>query len=267
MKRLQHVIILLALTAATILPVSAQEHPADVRPVSAAYTVGIGSSHIADTYLSQLRYSGWSAALGYNRRQTTPFSPQWQYRIDGRLSLSHAGAPRGSSSLWHAGIELLWGLERRWQLPHGITLAAGGAVEGDAGCIYNTSNGNNPASAKVALTLDATARAEWRTRIGRLPVTVSYQPSLPVIGAFFAPEYDELYYEIYLGNRHGLAHCAWWGSRFKMNNLVAIDLHLSRTALRVGLDATVMSSSASHITTDMTMWRLVIGVSGNWISL
>ena len=40
-----------------------------VRPVTAAYTVEAGTSHLADTYLTPLKYSGWSMGLGYERMQ------------------------------------------------------------------------------------------------------------------------------------------------------------------------------------------------------
>lgn len=255
-----------ALTAAALTPESADPVAAQ-RPVEASYALGFGASQITDTYLSPLTYSGWSSAFSYRRRQTTPFDDRWQYRLDVRVALDRTDAPRGSAVIWGTGIEAQWGMARRWSLPGGITLAVGPALGVDLGCLYSTANGNNPVSAKAAVTLNATGTASWRTRIGRLPVTVSYQPTLPVIGAFFAPEYDELYYEIYLGNRHGLAHCAWWGNRFKISNLVAVDLHLSNTALRIGFDATALSSEVNHITANHTTWRLVIGVSGNWLSV
>jgi len=67
---------LLSAIAALVLAVlAAQAHTPDStvaaagsrpeRPVLSAYTVSAGSSHVAETYLSPLKYSGWSTALAY----------------------------------------------------------------------------------------------------------------------------------------------------------------------------------------------------------
>ena len=34
-----------------------------VRPVNSSYMIEAGSSHLADTYLSPLKYTGWNAAF------------------------------------------------------------------------------------------------------------------------------------------------------------------------------------------------------------
>lgn len=53
------------------------------------------------------------------------------------------------------------------------------------GGLYNLRNSNNPATAKAAIDLGATAMASYHFYISRLPVTLRYQVSLPVIGTFF----------------------------------------------------------------------------------
>ncbi len=80
----------------------------------------------------------------------------------------------------------------------------------------------------------ATGYVCWSGSLGRLPLSLRYQPVLPVVGAFFAPDYGELYYEIYLGNHSGLAHCGWWGNYFALENLLTADLRLGSTTLRIG---------------------------------
>ena len=90
---------------------------------------------------------------------------------------------------------------------------------------------------------------------------------MPVIGAFFSPDYDELYYELYLGNRHGLVHCAWPGNFFKWDNLVTADLDFSTTRLRLGFRSRIFSSEVNHITTRTFSYAFVLGVTGDWFSV
>ncbi|MDE6528830.1 MAG: hypothetical protein K2L78_07280, partial [Muribaculaceae bacterium] len=109
--------------------------------------------------------------------------------------------------------------------------------------------------------------ATWSTRLWRMPVMFRWQTTLPLTGVFFSPEYDELYYEIYLGNRRGLVHGAWPGNYFRWDNLVAADLDFSTTRLRLGFRSRILSSEVNHITTRIFSWAFVIGVSGDWFSV
>ena len=137
----------------------------------------------------------------------------------------------------------------------------------DLGCIYNARNGNNPVAVEAAWTVNATGYVTWKTKILNLPVTLKYQPTVPLAGVFFSPDYGELFYEIYLGNHSGLAHFAWWGDYFRMDNLLTADLHFGSTALRVGFRSDLLSTKVNHIVTRVVTYSAVIGVSGEWMSL
>ena len=50
----------------------------------------------------------------------------------------------------------------------------------------------SPRSIRAYL-LYATAMAAYNTRLSRLPITLRYQATMPLVGAFFAPDYGELY--------------------------------------------------------------------------
>ena len=184
-----------------------------LRPVFAAYTVEWGSSHLTNTYLTPLKYDGWHAAFDYQRYQAMKFAPRdWTMRLSLNLSVDKTDNPARNASMWDIMLTADWGMMRKWRPAEGLTLAAGGSTEIELGCLYNARNGNNPASAKAAWTVNLTGFASYRTKLWRLPVTFTYQPTLPVTGVFFSPDYGELYYEIYLGDHSGLAHWAWWGN-------------------------------------------------------
>lgn len=268
MKSLRHIAIsLLTVMAATLAARAEEPDERPLRPVFAAYTLEAGSSHLADTYLTPLKYAGWHAALDYSRYQAMRFAPdEWVMRLHGNLSVDRADNPARNASMWNATLTLGWGMMRRFRPLPSLTLAAGGMTELRAGCLYNARNGNNPASAKGEWTLGLTGYAAWSMRVGRLPVTFMYQPVLPVTGIFFAPDYGELYYEIYLGNHNGLVHGAWWGNHFRLDNLVTADLHLGSTSLRIGYRGDIFSSKVNHTVTHIFTHALVIGVSGEWLS-
>lgn len=248
-------------------PVAGDSIP-PLRPVTSAYMLETGSSSVADSYLSPITYRGWSAAFAYERMQAMKFDPDnWVMQLNARIELDRGRNHADNATTWRIDGTFSWGMLRRWHPLPGLTLAAGGSTGIDAGCIYNPRNSNNPASAKLAWTVNATAYAAYNLRIGRLPVTLRYQPVLPLAGIFFAPEYDELYYEIYLGNHDGLVHFAWPGNRFAMTNLLTADLHFGATSLRLGYRGYSFSSKANDLVTNIHTHAFVFGLSGEWLSL
>ncbi len=242
--------------------------PEPYRPVAAAYTLEMGGARLADTYLTPLRYTGWNAALAYERLQAMKFNPRrWLMRLSARVGMASAQNPARNATMWMPSLDLSWGMFHRWRLPAGFTVAAGCSTSIGLGCLYLSRNGNNPVSGKAAWTVDASAMAVWNGSIGRLPVALRYQPTIPLIGAFFSPDYGELYYEIYLGNHSGLAHCAWWGDYFAMDHLLTADLRLGGTSLRLGYRGYLLSTSVNNITSRVTTHSFIIGLSGEWLSL
>lgn len=255
---------------AFLFPFWGMVHAAEpLRPVAAYYTFEAGSSSMTDTYLSPLTFRGWHFGIGYERRQAMKFDPErWVMHLGGRLAADRGLSSARSRVMWGGHIDLSWGMERRWQLPvDGVAISLGGQLGADFGVLYIDRGGNNPASAKGAVTLDLTAGISWRTKLGCFPVALSYRPSLPLAGVFFAPDYDELYYEIYLGNHGGLAHFATTFNRFAMTNYVTADLTFGNTIVRVGYRSTILSSDVNHVTTNWHTNQFVIGVGGEWLNL
>lgn len=259
-------ILLTALIALAVRP--AETADSVVRPVLSSYMLEAGSAHFCDTYLTPLHYSGWQAALSYSRMQAMRFNPdRWIMELGGRLSLSRALNPARNAAMWAIDFSPNWSMIWRHRLPGGFTVGAGGRVDLSVGALYLARNGNNPISAKASLTVGATALAAWNGRIGRLPVTLAYRPAMPLTGVFFSPDYDELYYEIWLGNHSGLCHAAWPGNFFRLNNLVTADLHFGATTLRLGYRCDIFSSKTSGIVSRQITHTFVLGICSEWISL
>lgn len=270
---MRHLLTTILLTAAATCSVMAAE-PGDTlvrtetyRPATSALTIGVpGFSHITNTYLSPLKYEGWSVSLDAVRLQAMKFNPdRWIMQMQSSLQLDRTENPARNALMWRLDLYLQWGMMARWRLPHDITLAVGPATSVDAGVLYNPRNGNNPVAVEAAWTIDASAMAAWNFRIKRLPVTLVYQTSFPLTGVFFSPDYGQLYYEIYLGNDKGLARFAHPGNYNGWRNLIAVDLHFGSRALRLGYRTHWTASRASHITNNIWTGAFVIGLAGEWM--
>lgn len=263
-KKIRILISTIALACATVA--CAQE--AILRPVTSSFMLETGSSHLADTYLTPLHYRGWHTAVRYDRRQAMGFNPQhWTMQLRLGIGVDGAENPAKNATMYSAIIDASWAMMWRHTIPAGVTLGVGPGTSINAGALYLSRNGNNPASAKASWTVDATGFASWSTKIWKIPLTLRYQPTLPLTGVFFSPDYGELYYQIYLGDHKGLVHAAWPGNYFMLDNMLTADLHFGNTSLRVGYHNNIFSSKVNDIVSQAITHSIVIGVTTEWISL
>lgn len=241
-----------------------------LRPVESAYMVDFGSASLLDTYLTPIRYSGWHLRLGYERNQAMKFNPRrWVMQMSFGLGYDNVKNIVKNRTMHSLMVDFSWGMMHRWRdcLTRNLSLYAGGSTSFSGGAIYNQYNSNNPVSVKIRWSLNLSAMAVYDCRLGKLPITLRYQATLPVVGLFFSPDYGEAFYEIYVGNRDNLVHFGSWGNRFDMTNLLAADLHLGSTALRIGYRNTIENSWVNNLNTQIRTHSVVLGVSGEWISV
>ncbi len=240
------------------LGAAAEELP---RPVLQQYRLEIGGGTAISTYLSPLRYDG--SVIGVSGQwikasQWAPESLVMQFDA-GAAMRDYMNPARTATMLGFDGM-FAWGLQWRRRLPHSLQITAGGSLDISGGCLYLTRNGNNPVTVLASASLDIDASLSWSFRIGRLPMVLSDEVRIPSIGGFFSPEYGETYYEIWLGNRKGLAHCGWWGNRFCIDNLLSLKLDFGRTAMEVGYRYGYNSAWANSLGTQLHTHTFVIGI-------
>lgn len=244
----------------------ADERP--LRPVYSAYMLQGGTGHISDTYLTPLHYDGWHAGFQYERTQPMRFSPDsWLMQLVIGLDGDITRNPARNADMYNIALAGSWRMMHRWRLPYGITAGIGPGLTLTGGALYSPRNGNNLASAKAAFTVDAVGYAAYNCKAWSVPVTLRYQATLPVTGIFFSPEYAQLYYQIYLGDRDNLVHGAWWGNYFSLDNLLTADFHFGATTLRVGYRAQIFSSKANNIVSNNFSHSFVLGICTEWLSL
>lgn len=254
------------LIAAVAFLLSAMVGRADdaVRPVSSTWAFEVGAAQLADTYLTPLKYNGLHLGIGYQRAQAMRFCPEkWTNALRFRMLFDRARNHAGNSVMYSAGINVGWSMLYGWRLPHGISLRVGGAADADLGALLLARNSNNPAQARASVTIGPEVSAYWSRKVWGVGLTMRS----PLIGAFFSPDYGELYYEISLGNHKKLVHCAWPGSFRRLTADLFVDVRPAATAVRIGYRADWLSFSANGLTGRSLTHSAVIAVNCDFLSV
>ena len=225
------------------------------------FTVEAGYASVHDSYLTPITYDGLDLALGYEAMRSVK-ADKWQWQLNAGADYNYLENPAGNNDLHKVMGDLAYSMQRRWTgvLTPKLNLAAGPMAQVRAGIVYNAVNSNNPVTVRAHGNLGVAGSASLGTRLWHMPITLRYQVQLPVIGMFFAPEYDESYYEIYLGNHKNLAHLGWWGNRVDMTHFLGADLHLGGTTLRIGYRARLEHWSVNHLKVHDVTHSLVLGI-------
>ncbi len=238
------------------------------RPVTSEYRLEIGKGTALSTYLSPLKYSGQSYALSGQWSKVLPANKNHlTMTFNGGVAFQDMVNPAGTAKMLGINGRFSWGMDYRQRLPYNIQIAGGGRLGFNGGALYLTRNGNNPVSALASAGLSLDASISRHFNIGRLPILLRDEIMLPTLNAFFSPQYGETYFEIYVGNHKGLAHCGWWGNNFGLDNLLSATLDFGRTALEVGYRYSISTSRVNHLNTRIISHNFVIGVIPQGIGL
>lgn len=238
------------------------------RPVTGIYSLEIGARDVLATYLSPLHYTGRSTGLSGSWCKAMPFSPEKALmHFDTRFSFSSLHNPAHTATMIGLYGSFNWGMSWRHRLPEEFQLTLGGTIGIEGGAYYLLRNGNNPVEAIANTGLAIRGSLSRPIKIGRLPILLRDEVSLPFFGVFFSPEYGETYYEIYLGNHKGLAHAGWWGNNFRIDNLLSATLDFGRTSMTIGYRFEAYTQWACQLNTKIHTHSFVIGVVPGGIGL
>ena len=152
------------------------------------------------------------------------------------------------------------------QLPD-LKLLVGGFVHGMAGFIYNTRNGNNPASAKADIDLNLSAMAIYQLHIKNYPLTLRYQLSLPFAGILFSPHYGQSYYEIFnLGNASGVVQFNSFHNKFTLRHYITVDFPIRNITMRAGFLGNAYRTDVNGIQSHIISRSFMIGFVKEFIT-
>ena len=198
------------------------------------FSLGGGSTHLLDTYLSPLKYKGGHVAIMDERfSQTSASSERWFAQsllsLHGDYTLAAESRGLMVAGMAHYAYTYFYRPLHtdRWSLyvgPQG-QLRIGG--------VYNLRNSNNPAQLKLGVNVSASAIGKYSFALGNIPVNIRLQTDIPLLGAAFAPDYGQSYYEIfYLGYTEGCVHHTSLRNNPSLRTDFSCDMQLRSCALR-----------------------------------
>lgn len=203
---------------------------------SHSFMIGVGSSHQLDTYLSPQNYGGYQISLlretlrltGMANRRVS-FQSIWQGTFSQTKNLTNTGTDWGG----HVGYDALW--HYNWTPVPGLRLMAGGAVGADAGFLYNSRGGNNPAQGRFCVDLSASVMAIYKFSLMGLDLGLRYQANMPLMGVMFSPQFGQSYYEIGEGHMNGNVCFSHPGNAFCTWQQLTVDIPMGkRLVMRAG---------------------------------
>ena len=162
-----------------------------------------------------------------------------------RVDFNDEGIMLPRSILWSDGRE--YPIDRVKDIRSAPALKAGGLVGADLGFLYVARNSNNPAQGRLGIDVSASAGGKYKFRIRKLPVQISYQADLPLMGCMFSPQFGQSYYDISEGSRDHNACFSYPGNALSFRHLLTMDLEFSRASLRFGYMGDVRQSHVNGI--------------------
>lgn len=167
-----------------------------------ATSMGLGGIANFDHYMSLNKYTGSQMVVSNYRMMSRPEARVFE-NIERECVVSFAGmtdkAGLGLSLMAYVGYMNKWNyilLEHEH-----LTIYGGPSLISRIGGLYNVRNSNNPSQAYLHCSFAPQINATYRFQIFNYPMAVSAYLALPLFGVSFAPDYGELYYEMYISNR------------------------------------------------------------------
>lgn len=209
--------------------------------------LGVTLLNNLDTYLSNYNHKG--LGLNYSHeafRDACTGNYHWKYQK--LLNITAGYAIQGSNLQYAALISYNWSGYHPCKVAQGLTLLAGAQIQLEGGALYNPAGGNNPAAAKLRTALAASGMAIYHFPVLRSEWITRYQIDIPLIGAMFAPEFGQSYYEIFgLGHAKNIVAFTHPGNNPSWRHMLSLDIPIKATTLRLSYIADLYQSRINDI--------------------
>lgn len=264
MCRLYISVLLILLMSCT--GVLAQDSLSHDKYIVRSVMVGAGKTNVYDTYLSPLEYRGPELRFMHESMRMTRL-------MGGRVSAQRIVQVNASSTdnvsksgkSYSGMVNWTYALHYQYNVDDRLKILFGPMLDLNGGFIYNTRNSNNPAQAKVYGSIDASAMAIYKLRIGRYPMTLRYQANIPFMGLMFSPEYGQSYYEIF-SLKHSGKNVLFtsFHNAPTVRQMLTLDFPIGKTIMRAGYLCDIQQAKVNNLKSHFYSHNFMIGFVRNF---
>lgn len=257
------VLLILLMSCAGVL---AQDSLSHDKYIVRSVMVGAGKTNVYDTYLSPLEYRGPELRFMHESMRMTRL-------MGGRVSAQRIVQVNASSTdnisksgkSYSGMFNWTYALHYQYNVDDRLKILFGSMLDLNGGFIYNTRNSNNPAQAKVYGSIDASAMAIYKLRIGRYPMTLRYQANIPFMGLMFSPEYGQSYYEIF-SLKHSGKNVLFtsFHNAPTVRQMLTLDFPIGKTIMRAGYLCDIQQAKVNNLKSHFYSHNFMIGFVRNF---
>ena len=222
--------------------------------------LGVGTVNVLDTYLSPEEYKGTEIRfMDYTTRYRD--ERKWVRTLihHASINMSHNRADNNNEMGGMYTFQYQW--RRQWKPMPALTLQGGGGVDANIGFLYNTRNSNNPAQARMSLCLSPAGSAAYDFHIGKRPMTVRYDVSVPLVGVMFSPNYGQSYYEIFSrGDYDHNVVATTIADMPSMRQLLTLSTTFKKTTLSIGYMGDYQQAKVNHLKNHTYSHLIMLGI-------